>query len=120
LADRVQAWKYGPVIPSVYRAFKKYGLDEITENAIDVTPQGRPYVPSIRRDDLEASDLLNEVWNVYKPYTGVQLSNLTHLKNTPWDRTWKQVGGRKSVEIPDQTIRDFYQQLRVSPEQAGL
>ena len=27
--DRVEAWKYGPVIPSVYHSFKCYGKDNI-------------------------------------------------------------------------------------------
>ena len=28
--DRVEAWKYGPVIPSVYHSFKGYGASPIT------------------------------------------------------------------------------------------
>ena len=29
--EPIQAWQYGPVIPSVYRAFKEYGNGRITE-----------------------------------------------------------------------------------------
>ena len=29
--DKVEAWKFGPVIPSVYHSFKRYGNQPITE-----------------------------------------------------------------------------------------
>ena len=32
--DKVEAWKYGPVIPSVYHSFKQYKADPITEKAV--------------------------------------------------------------------------------------
>lgn len=31
--DTVEAWEYGPVIPSLYNAFKKYGNNPITQFA---------------------------------------------------------------------------------------
>lgn len=32
--DKVEAWKYGPVIPSVYHSFKQYKASPITNKAI--------------------------------------------------------------------------------------
>ena len=32
--DRVEAWKYGPVIPSVYHSFKAYGNNPITKKTV--------------------------------------------------------------------------------------
>ena len=32
--DKVEAWKYGPVIPSVYHSFKQYKAGPITEKAV--------------------------------------------------------------------------------------
>ncbi|AWI33728.1 Panacea domain-containing protein [Helicobacter apodemus] len=29
-SDRIEAWKHGPVVKTIYKQFKKYGLDSIS------------------------------------------------------------------------------------------
>lgn len=94
-----QAWKYGPVIPSLYDEFKSYGNKKITSEV---------QKPEI---DEETENFLNKVWTVYSKYNGVELSAKTHEPNTPWSIIWekaKEYFNTFSLQIPDSLIRDHY------------
>lgn len=105
--EGAQAWKYGPVIPSIYHAFKHYGNNQISQPGYIFTVDGL-ITPAIK--DKSKIDFLNKVWDVYKDYNGLQLSTLTHQKNTPWDIIWNQNGGNKndSQPISNKLIQDHY------------
>lgn len=94
--DPIEAWQYGPVVPAVYQAFRHYGRGVVTQPV----PTG---------EDLEDDGLrrlLNRVWDVYKDYSGLQLSALTHQAGTPWEKTWARVG--RDTTIPDAEITAHY------------
>lgn len=103
ISEAVQAWKYGPVVPGVYHAFKKYGVARIT--ALEPSPVGIPVV-----HDPEVTRFLDRIWEVYKRYTGLELSTLTHQKDTPWDIVWNQKNGKENYGeiIPNEIIREHY------------
>ena len=109
LTEGVEAWKYGPVVPSVYKAFKAYGGEPIT--ALATSPKSAPqeFVPTVQDPELEA--FLERMWEVYQSYTGLELSSLTHQSGTPWDQTWvRQTGRRESPRIiPNDLIQSYYQ-----------
>lgn len=97
-SDRIEAWKYGPVIPTLYQATKKYGRAEIPANLIDKDS------PDALDNDTQA--LLKEVVEKYSHLTGVQLSSLTHRPGTPWYQVYEpDVMGK---EIPTHIIREHY------------
>ena len=79
--EDVKAWPYGPVIPSIYAAYKKYGRLAIPADKecekIDEGLQG----------DTSTTTILNKVWDVYRKFTAFQLSNMTHEPGTPWQKT---------------------------------
>jgi uncharacterized phage-associated protein len=105
LNEKVQAWKYGPVIPSLYHEFKEFGNAQISRNS-----------GNFRQDDLTspgllaAKELLDRIWAVYSKYTPSQLSALSHETNGPWRQVLAQAppGPLRSVEIPDETMRQFF------------
>lgn len=110
LTEQTEAWKYGPVIQSVYRAFKEYGKEDIDKVRFYST-----------RDKMEFSELLSneedinfldKIWSVYGSYSGTQLSTLTHMKNTPWHITWHEKGGNLTTGaiIPNSLIRSHYEE----------
>jgi uncharacterized phage-associated protein len=94
IIEGVQAWKYGPVVTSVYHDFKHYGNQQITSMVIS-------------QSDIE---FLNKIWDVYKDMNGLQLSTLTHQKDTPWDIVWNQKDGKKinGALIPNDIIKNHY------------
>lgn len=116
--EPVQAWKYGPVIPSLYHSLKFYGNNPVTDvipglfGAYDEEGNqiSEPEPSRIEPNDVRTINVLNSVWNAYKDFTATQLSDITHRHNTPWKMHF-QDGGR-NIEIPKETIQAFYDVLR--------
>jgi len=96
--DKIEAWKYGPVVPVLYETIRAYRAAPI------------PYpVPAPQDEQLsdEQRDMVRRVYNTYEDMNGMQLSNLTHQNNTPWDKVYNQ-GAGDWAEIPDAIIKEFY------------
>ena len=96
--ERIEAWRYGPVIPSIYHEFKKFGASKIKRYAIDVAiDTGDKTYPVVDEDDENTLLVLNAVWNIYKDKNGSVLSNITHEKSSPWEHAYAQ-GQSTSLE----------------------
>jgi uncharacterized phage-associated protein len=126
--ETIQAWKFGPVIKSLYRDLREFGRNGIkgrirmvrkkpgadsspTHGTIrDLFKQFEFYEPAIPECDTYAISLMGEIWKVYSKYTGIQLSNVTHSPDSPWSAVVKVFGGDppKNTTIPDETIRDYF------------
>jgi uncharacterized phage-associated protein len=98
--EPVEAWRYGPVVPSVYHSYKSFG-----GGPIDTTPADRS--GEFNRAQVEAIQLVHDV---YGDFSAVQLSALTHRPGTPWDLTRKQYG--LGAVIPDELILDHFKELQ--------
>jgi uncharacterized phage-associated protein len=114
--EMVEAWRYGPVIPSLYHEFKSFGKNPITRKASHlrvVNDEKWEYdfiEPTLGDGDEPSSTkrLLDLIWHAYGKLTGIQLSNLTHEPGSPWYVTWQRAEGRKNVDIPDDLIRRYF------------
>ena len=115
LAEPVEAWQWGPVIPSLYHEFKALGSWPITRRAGEDEFLG-DVGPNLPSDDTEAREFLDEVWRNYGGYTAIQLSNATHLAGTPWAEVSGQHEGNipRGEVIPDRIIRDYYKGIAES------
>ena len=107
--EQVQAWKYGPVIASVYHAFKRFGNGRILELSVDFDDAGNPYTPTIPQTAVDQRKLLNRVWAIYGGFSGVQLSNMTHQPGSPWSQAWEANNeGLRAYAIDNRLIADFF------------
>ena len=109
-SEKIQAWKNGPVVESVYYAFKEYGGAPITGLAHE-TANGQKRVAFLNDDHAnEIRRFLGVIWNVYGSFSAVRLSNATHQPGTPWHTTVQNCGGKLGYfqEIDDATIRDYF------------
>ena len=97
--EPVEAWQYGPVIPSLYRKYKSYGSDFIRE-----FPAAMPEV----FDESEKRTIM-QVWEGYGKRSGISLSSLTHKPGTPWYITIQQSG--RGAVISNDLIEDHYRRL---------
>lgn len=87
--EPIEAWKHGPVIPSLYHEFKHFGGGHITDDAfwydLDTGDCARP---SIDKNDKMTRAILDKVWAAYKRFSGWALREKTHERGTPWDQTY--------------------------------
>jgi uncharacterized phage-associated protein len=119
IIEKVEAWKYGPVIPAVYHKFKDYGNDQVSKPAeVYEIKDGKLTIEIPKVDDDQGTiALIKRIWESYGKYTGVQLSNATHSPGTPWHTVWEVDGGKlaQGVPIPNQLIADFFKKQMAKP-----
>ncbi|MFD1674943.1 Panacea domain-containing protein [Alicyclobacillus fodiniaquatilis] len=82
--ERFEAWKYGPVLPSIYHEFKQFGADPITAYSKDSKGDSFLLVES-----PQIKQVIDEVWTQYRSYSGIELSQITHRIGTPWYKAWQ-------------------------------
>ncbi|ENG1107482.1 Panacea domain-containing protein [Yersinia enterocolitica] len=87
--DLFARWKFGPVIPTLYRLLKKYGAKEIDSKISFIQESDGDFeriTPSIQKDDEETRKLVDKIIEVYGEYSGPELSSMTHAPNTAWSK----------------------------------
>lgn len=122
VSEPPQAWKYGPVFPSLYQEFRGYGDGPITSPATTFTADySLEIVPPPSRSEQEPlCKFLEQVYAQYGKFSGTQLSTLTHQEGSPWYKAWHELGGKhkKNFPIPQDLITEYYKQLRVRNAQS--
>ena len=105
ITERVEAWRYGPVVPSLYHYLKPFKASAVPSSQIGV-------LPSISGDE-RLMVVLDSVWAAYRHFSGIQLSAMTHEIGTPWYATWHGAGCKDSgcESIDNLLIRDHYKSL---------
>lgn len=73
--ESFERWEYGPVIPSLYREFRKFRSRTITIS------EPLPETAVFNETDIQ---FLNKIIEVYGNFTGPQLSWMTHQPGTAW------------------------------------
>lgn len=95
-SDGIEAWDHGPVVPSVYNAYKEYGDRPINGYDEGLLSAMTP----------EAEDVIFGVARKYGKYTASALRNMTHVVGSPWDQVHK--ANRTHVEIPLPLIQNYF------------
>ena len=106
-----EAWRHGPVFPSLYHEFKHLGsqpLINLAENIHLDNDEVKFTTPNIDESDHQTRELLDQIWEIYGGETGFQLSERCHSKDSPWDKARRNSGGRRNADISDKLIIDHY------------
>lgn len=109
--DKVEAWKYGPVIPSVYHSFKQYKSESITEKTVVMEwdeSRNKPIFKTPTLTNKDCKKIVGFVWKRYQEYSDSELVTLTHMKGTPWFTCFIK---DENVVIPDILTEDYYRRL---------
>lgn len=94
--DEIEAWKYGPVIPAVYYAYKVCGRSPIEQPVSEVDEN---------EFTSEELSLLIDVYMTYGKYTSRALIGKTHEKGSPWAVVYEEDRNNK---ITNDVIRKCF------------
>lgn len=94
--DDIEAWMYGPVVPSIYEEYKSYGSSGIPY------PEG-----DIIKLDSEEEDIFDQVYNAYGQFSALKLMDMTHSES-PWKSTPTGIG---SIISKDKMKKYFLTQI---------
>lgn len=109
--DNIYAFKYGPVVESIYEKYKRQdSLIDDVNNYIDSIPN--QYKNPIRsrilncRDGIQKIKSIDDTLAKYKYYNTNYLINLTHKDKTPWAINGK--GEEPYQKISDEDIIKYH------------
>ena len=107
--EKVEAWKYGPVIPSLYHEFKCY-TDQVLDrlSCFYSYMQGSLRIPQIE-EDRDLQELLEAVYTKYGKLKTSELIVVTHKKGTPWADAYKK--NSFGIVINKEKIKEYYKKL---------
>lgn len=83
--DKIEAWKYGPVVRSVYYSYQKYERSPIPKTGLNESVLVRLFASSPQ--GMEKFNSIKNTIGKYGALSGSELVNLTHRENSPWAQT---------------------------------
>ena len=108
--EKIEAWKYGPVIPSIYHEFKSYGLERIDKlSQFFSFTKDKMCTPAIEKEDGDLQELLTAIYDGYGHFSSLTLVKRTHQSNSPWHKNYKK--GDFGKIIPNDDIKQYYSSL---------
>ena len=81
--DDIVAWKYGPIVESVYKKLKANKAAPIKK------PTDKSYLDTL---DSEKIKFLEDVWELFGKYSAAKLVQLSH-DHTPWKNAYARGAG---------------------------
>lgn len=120
ISDPIQAWPFGPVIPSIYHEFKHERSGAISCKATELDLEKFDFVElSVPAEDTNSRKLMDRIWDVYGKLDGPQLSDITHQPGTPWAEARRLFGDdEKNIPIGNAEIATFFKEQLNSNRQA--
>ena len=108
--DPIYAWKFGPVIKSLYNQYKHYYKDPIKyDDYAWIDTQFRHLFDNDKAEinimNEEIYEILKLLWDKYKSASSGYLVDITHEKGGPWDKTYD---GTLDKVIPVRIIQNYY------------
>ena len=88
-SESPEAWLHGPVFPSLYNEYKKYGWNEVPKHK-----------GNVKFGDSNITAFLDKIWEVFGGYSADDLEYMTHQED-PWRNARK---GASPVEYSNNKI----------------
>lgn len=98
-SDEIEAWDFGPVVPSVYHRYKIYG------GAIIPSSQNDSFLFLYEKISESDQGKINAMVDATAKYSASQLVEFTH-NQLPWKKAY--VRGRNNL-ISNETIRAYFE-----------
>jgi uncharacterized phage-associated protein len=110
IAQPFEAWEYGPVVRSVWEAFKGSGKRPLTTRAQRLDVVSNSYSEARESIGDEDAEFLRHIFNTYGHIDSFDLSAATHVPGSPWERVWNAPHGDINIgmKIPDDQILKWF------------
>lgn len=92
--EDIQAWKYGPVVSSIYHKYKTNPNEPITIPSGDYS----------KVTDNQTKDIIEGIWELFGKYSAEELVEITH-NHDPWQKIYKEGENRT---IPVELLKEYY------------
>ena len=104
--EKIEAWVHGPVVRTIYDAYKRYGFSSF-QKVVDES-----LVTGISEVDKK---ILDNVWKVYGKFDSSYLEMLTHSES-PWQdaRAGLDATENSEIEITPDSMREYYSKKLVA------
>lgn len=116
--ETFEAWRYGPVLPTVYHEFKNFGLMPIDREGTEPILHNSSIhwiAPQLRDATGNTDALLRKIWEVFGGYSGTELSDMTHAPGTPWYKARKAYGeSERHIPIENREIQRYFKEIALS------
>ena len=99
-SDKIEAWRYGPVVRAVYNAAKFHGAAPIAA----LLPGIYLGAKTVGAEDTESIAVIAETLRAYGDLQGVQLVALTHRPGLPEGEPWVEARARATPRDQSPTI----------------
>ena len=117
--NRVKAWDYFPVIPSLYYEFKQYGDKAIPKDRKSVgskySPSGKLeiFMPAEIKEQNEdrVFNLSSRVYDVYRKYSNEEIIKMNNSKGTPWYIVFDN--DKRDITIDGYLIQEYFKNMVV-------
>ncbi|MBP9773104.1 MAG: SocA family protein [Candidatus Peribacteraceae bacterium] len=83
--EEIEAWKFGPVVPSIYKKYKQYTNKVIPNSKV------------VLEFDEQLINFLNSIWEIYGKYSAAELVEITH-QHKPWKQAFFEGKGTTVIE----------------------
>jgi len=103
-----QPWDYGPVIPTIYHYYKRYGRGQILDYCKEYDPIEKDFVAyKIGTSDKSFVDALGRVWKTYGAKDPFELVHLSHK----YGGAWHKARENDSLVINDEDIKKEFAEI---------
>lgn len=107
IIDSIEAWQYGPVIPSIYEKYAIFRDQLIVDK--DKLQEIGFYIEDLPVLNENAEEIFNVTWDIVGDRSAIQLSNWTHEPNLAWSKVYRP--GIPHIDIPNELIADDFKQF---------
>ena len=112
IADKVEAWKYGPVIPLLYHYVRSFG-----DRPVDILPYSRITLFGDAMDEhmrfldrtLEPNrNILDKVLSEFGNRTASEIIKISHGKGSAWEQCYES---NRRRQIPTHLTKQYFKEL---------
>ena len=112
LADEyAEAWKFGPVFPSIYHEFKYEKPGLIKDKAKWADMKKNILQPVSSNFNVNEETIMRLTYEKYGTLSGWKLSAITHAPGTPWHEAWQEGKHIRGYSITNEKIKEHYTNL---------